>query len=673
MPATPRTCQDSNAMCGIAGYFQLNQTAPPDRELLGRMVGAIRYRGPDEFGAFVDNRCALGHARLSIIDLSTGQQPLCNEDGTLWIAFNGEIFNYIELRPELEKLGHRFRTNSDTEVIVHAYEQWGKNCLEKFNGQWAFALYDTRKGTLFLSRDRMGKRPIFYTTHNGRFYFASEIKAIFCDPSIPRRFDLKGLSEIFTWWTTAPPRTAFEGICEMEAGAWLEIDRGRISTGNYWQLDFPEEFDHQRSAASWAEELHALLVDSVRLRLRADVPVGAYLSGGLDSSATTALIRNFTSNRVETFSIAFHDKAYDESGYQNEMASFLGTNHHQVTCSYQDIAATFPKVIWHAERPIVRTAPTPMYLLSRLVHRHNFKVVLTGEGSDELFGGYDIFKETLIRRFWARNPDSAWRPLLLRRLYPTLPLSPAKARFYLEEFYKAGLTQLNDYQFSHMQRINTTSRVKDFFSADVKATLADYDAVGVFGRDLPEPFFRWHHLARAQYVEAKSLLSGYLLSSQGDRMAAANAVEGRYPFLDHRVIQFAATVPPSLKLLGLTEKFILKKAMKQELPTSILSRVKQPYMAPDSNSFTQPDSPAYIADVLSPEAVQKVGLFNPVMVTKLREKCTKLSHAHLSFKDNMSFIGILSTQLLAQQFVASFSPEPAIPRASFKTWVDQAG
>ncbi|MEW6050268.1 MAG: asparagine synthase (glutamine-hydrolyzing) [Candidatus Zixiibacteriota bacterium] len=659
-------------MCGIAGFLQLGQPATLDRELLARMVSTIRHRGPDEFGAYFDNRCAIGHARLSIIDLSCGQQPLSNEDGSLWIVFNGEIYNYIELRPELEKLGHRFRTHSDTEVIVHAYEQWGKECLNRFNGQWAFAIYNTKSQSLFLSRDRMGKRPIFYTTHQGRFYFASEIKAIFCDRSIPRRLDRHGLSEIFTWWTTAPPRTAFEGISEMEAGSWLEVKEGKVTTGRYWNLLFPEQFDRNRSADSWAEELHALLVDSVRLRLRADVPVGAYLSGGLDSSATTALIRNFTTNRVETFSIAFHDKAYDESGYQNEMAQFLGTSHHQIKCSYQDIATAFPRVIWHTERPIVRTAPTPMYLLSGLVHQHNFKVVLTGEGADELFGGYDIFKETLIRRFWARNPDSQWRPLLLRRLYPTLPLSPARARFYLEEFYRAGLKQFDLYHYSHMQRINTTSRIRDFFTPDVKASLTDYDPVQAFGRDLPAAFYKWHHLARAQYLEARSLLSGYLLSSQGDRMAAANAVEGRYPFLDHRVIEFAATVPPSLKLLGLTEKYILKKAMSRELPKSILSRVKQPYMAPDSNSFTQADSPAYIAEALSPDAVKRVGIFNPVMLTKLREKCTKLSHAHLSFKDNMSFIGILSTQLLAEQFIDNFTLGTPVPREVFKTWVDNA-
>ncbi|MEA3297036.1 MAG: asparagine synthase (glutamine-hydrolyzing), partial [candidate division Zixibacteria bacterium] len=395
-------------MCGIAGYFQLDSkpSSFPDERLICRMVNAIRHRGPDEFGAYFDQQCVLGQARLSIIDLSSGSQPLCNEDGTVWITFNGEIFNYIELRQELEKAGHRFRTKSDTEVIVHAYEQWNKGCLERLNGQFAFAIYDKKKESLFTARDRLGIRPLFYTIHNGCFYFASEIKAIFCEPSIPRRIDHKGLDEIFTWWTTAPPRTIFENINELEAGCFLEVKGSRVNKGRYWSMEFPEEYDESRSVDSWAEELHALLVDSVRLRLRADVPVGAYLSGGLDSSVTTALIRHFTDTRVESFSITFHDKEYDESEFQNQMATFLNTNHHRVRCSFSDIADNFPDVIRHTERPIVRTAPTPLYMLSALVRKNDFKVVLTGEGADEILGGYDIFKETLIRKFWAKNPDS---------------------------------------------------------------------------------------------------------------------------------------------------------------------------------------------------------------------------------------------------------------------------
>ncbi len=658
-------------MCGIAGYFQLHDSRPPDRALIGRMVHAINHRGPDEYGAYLDNCCVLGQARLSIIDLSGGSQPMCNEDGSLWITFNGEIFNYVELRPELKKAGHRFRTKSDTEVILHAYEEWGVDCLKRFNGQWAFAIYDSKRKSLFFARDRLGIRPMFYTIHDGRFYFASEIKSIFCDPTVPRRVDLKGLDEIFTWWTTAPPRTPFEGINELEAGCYGTVEDGRLSIKRYWSMDFPESFDRERSLDSWAEELHELLVDAVRLRLRADVPVGAYLSGGLDSSATTALIKYFTDTRVETFSIAFQDKAYDESGYQVQMADYLGTNHHKITCTYQDIAANFPAVIRHTERPILRTAPTPLFMLSGLVREHDFKVVLTGEGSDEVLGGYDIFKETLIRRFWARNPNSSWRPALLRRLYPTLPLTGARAKFYLETFYKAGLDQADKYYYSHMQRMNTTTAIKNYFNKDLQAIIRQNSTTDVFSDGLPPSFSRWHPLNRAQWLEARSLLSGYLLSSQGDRMLSAHSVEGRFPFLDYRVVEFAAKIPPWHKIFGLKEKYVLKRAMRKELPKEITERVKQPYMAPDSNSFVQPDSPAYVAEILSEPAVKATGLFNPEAVTKLREKCTRLSHAHLSFKDNMSLIGVLSTQLWHRAFIDSFEPANDPGRAAFKVWEER--
>lgn len=660
-------------MCGIAGYFQLNEAAPPDKELVGRMVAAIRHRGPDELGLYADDRCVLGQARLSIIDLAGGSQPLSNEDGSIWVTYNGEVYNYVELREDLLKRGHQFRTSSDTEVIVHAYEEYGRDCLEHFNGQFAFAIYDRRRNKLLLARDRFGIRPAFYARHNGRFYFASEIKSLFCDSSLPRRLDLKGLDETFTWWTSAPPRTLFEGVNELEAGTFVEIADGRVESGRYWQMTFPEKFDYDRSIDSYAEELRALLIDSVRLRLRADVPVGAYLSGGLDSSVTTALIRHFTQAKLETFSITFDDDAFDESSFQQQMAAHLGTTHHTVACSYQSIAEAFPDVIYHAERPIVRTAPAPLLLLSKLVRQNNFKVVLTGEGSDEILGGYDIFKETLIRAFWSRNPESTWRPLLLKKLYPTLPVSGARARHYLEQFYKTGLDRIADFHFSHMPRINTTTRIKDFFSDDVKSQLADHDSVAAFGRDLPESFDRWHHLARAQYLECKSLLAGYLLSSQGDRVSAANSVEGRFPFLDHRLAEFGATIPPLYKIFGLNEKFLLKRAMQPEIPTEILQRVKQPYMAPDSTCFVQPDSPDYVMDRLSESALSHTNLFNPKAVGLLVKKCRRGADAHLSFRDNMAFVGILSTQLLVQKFIDDFQMPKSPERDAFNVWHDQTG
>jgi len=657
-------------MCGIAGYYQLQNKKRLDRELIGRMVGIIKHRGPDEFGAYFDSQCVLGQARLSIIDLAGGSQPLSNEDGSIWITYNGEVYNYIELRSELENCGHKFKTKSDTEIIIHAFEQWGTGCLSRFNGQFAFAIYNSNDKSIFLARDRLGIRPVFYTINDGILYFASEIKSIFCEPSIPREFDYSGLGEVFTWWTTAPPKTAFKEINELAPGSFMMIKNDKVTQERYWSMDFPEAFDNTKSINDWSAELHELLVDSVRLRLRADVPVGGYLSGGLDSSATVALIKKFTETKIETFSIAFADKAYDESSYQNQMADFLGTNHHQVSCSYKDIARSFPRVIWHAEKPILRTAPTPLMMLSGLVRQNNFKVVLTGEGADEIFGGYDIFKETLIRKFWAKNPDSEWRPLLLKRLYPTLPISGARAKFYLETFYKSGLSQTDKFYFSHMPRINTTTKIFDFLTEDAREAIDSQSAIAAFGMDLPETFNRRHSLVRAQYLEAKSLLSGYLLSSQGDRVAAANSVETRFPFLDHRVVEFASKIPPKHKIFGLKEKYVLKRAMQKELPPEIVERVKQPYMAPDSNSFFQADSPEFVEEVLSEESLNRAGVFNAAYVQRLKKKCRKLSHAHMSFKDNMSILAVISTQLLAEQYIDRFESKKSISRDEFSIYHD---
>jgi asparagine synthase (glutamine-hydrolysing) len=620
---------------------------------------------------YVDNKCILGQARLSIIDLAGGSQPMTNEDGTLWITYNGEVYNYIELREELLRLGHEFKTDSDTEVILHAFEEWDKGCLSRFNGQFAFAIYDSKSGRFFMARDRMGIRPLYWTLFNDRLYFGSEIKAIFCEPAIPRKLDYKGLDETFTWWTSAPPRTLFEKIYELEAGCWVEFENGEIKQGRYWSMSFPLEFNYNRSIESYAEELKELLIDSVRLRLRSDVPVGAYLSGGLDSSVTTALVRYQSQSRLETFSVTFEDKAFDESSYQAQMVNHLGTSHHTVHADYTNIAESFYDVIFHTERPIVRTAPTPLYLLSGLVRQNNFKVVLTGEGSDEILAGYDLFKETLIRRFWARQPDSKWRSSLLKRLYPTLPVSGNKAFLFLEQFYKTGLNEFDKYHYSHMPRINTVSQIKTMFAADVRECTKDHDAIASYSKNLPDDFSEWHHLSKAQWLEARSLLAGYLLSSQGDRVLAANSIEGRFPFLDHRLVEFASTIPPGYKMRGLNEKFVLKKAMQADIPDNIIKRVKQPYMAPDSNCFVQDDSPEYVNEMFSSEMVSRAGIFNEKSLERLVQKCRRLSGTHLSFRDNMAFVGALSTQLLWYHFIDNFQmPEP-IEKDKFSVYVDK--
>jgi asparagine synthase (glutamine-hydrolysing) len=392
-------------MCGIAGVLDLAGRDAPDEAVVRRMLGTIRHRGPDEFGIYLGRSVAMGNARLSIVDLEGGQQPIGNEDGRYWIVFNGEIFNHPELRQDLEARGHRFATHCDTEVIVHLYEEEGPACLRRLNGQFAIALWDEREQSLFLARDRVGVRPLFYTRGNGRLGFASEIKALLAVPGVQAEPDPASLAEVFTYWSPLSPHTCFRGIREVPPGHYLLARHGQVTVSRYWQATFDEApASTDGPIEPYVEQLRDLLVDATRIRLRADVPVGAYLSGGLDSSLIASFVRDVGVTRLDTFSISFSDPRFDESAYQLRMAEALGTDHQVVYATHADIGRVFPDVVWQTETPLVRTAPAPMFLLSKLVRDHRYKVVLTGEGADEFLAGYDIFKEAKVRRFWARQP-----------------------------------------------------------------------------------------------------------------------------------------------------------------------------------------------------------------------------------------------------------------------------
>ena len=677
-------------MCGIAGVLIRSNdrdragTSAADVETVKKLLGAIRHRGPDQFGVynFAGRRASLGmgNARLSIIDLSGGQQPIANEDGDKWVVFNGEIFNYIELRHRLSKLGHRFKTQGDTEVIVHLYEEYGPKCLEHLNGQFAIAIWDEKNEELFLARDRLGIRPLFYTQLADRIVFGSEIKALLMHPSVSARIDPVALEQIFTFWSPVSPRTAFENIRSLPPGCWMiakpsaapsqnEKCRGQrdieVQIGRYWRATFPPAgSEPYRNADEAAQQLRNLLIESTTLRLRADVPVGAYLSGGLDSSAITALIHRYTDNRLETFSIAFTDKAFDESEHQRRMARHLGTRHHLVTCTPADIGGVFPDMVYHAETPLLRTSPAPLYLLSQLVREHGLKVVLTGEGADEFLGGYNIFKEAKIRRHWARRPDSKTRPKLLAELYSYIGNMPNNA--FLRKFFGQGLTDTGDPCYSHAIRWRNTARAMRFFSpffreeiqnAHKRAGREDGKAAAE-QIELPNDFDAWSPLAQAQFIEITLFLPEYLLSSQGDRMAMANSVEGRFPFLDHNVVEFCNELAPRLKLHGLDEKFILKRAVGDLLPESICSRNKQPYRAPIHASFFPDGKPLdWVADVLSTGQIEMSGYFEPHAVEGLKQKVTR--GGKLGETDNMALAGILSTQLFHRQFITDFqTPRP---------------
>jgi asparagine synthase (glutamine-hydrolysing) len=659
-------------VCGIAGRVSLDGEQPPQRDALERSLAAMLYRGPDELGLYLDDRAGLAHARLSIIDLASGQQPMANSDGTLWLSFNGEIFNYLELRDELVALGHAFRTRSDTEVILHAWEAWGEACLDRFNGQWAFALWDTRRRQLILSRDRVGVRPLYYAEREGQLTFASEVKSIFAAaPELPRAFDPVGLDQCFTWWTMIAPRTAFAGVSELPPGhvriyslsgslAAAPASAGQpayaVEERAYWTPRYPADFPGGIAEAEAA--VAAALERATELRmLRAEVEVGSYLSGGLDSSLIATLGRRAKGAGFHTFSLRFADAEYDEGPYQKMMAETLGAEHHEVVVSRRDIAAIFPTVCTHAERPLLRTAPAPMYLLSRLVREHGIKVVLTGEGADEMFAGYDLFREGAVRRFWARDPGSQVRPRLLEKLYPYLARSPVSQRAMTQAFFGKGLEDWQKPGFAHQLRWQTTSGVKRLLTPALRGSMSG--GAPRPPEDLPAEFSSWSSLAQDQYLEIRTLMSGYLLSAQGDRMLMANSVEGRFPFLDREVMELAGRLPDGHKLRGLDEKHVLKRIGAGLIPEAIRKRPKQPYRAPDALAFVGEGAPAWIDEVLSEATLREAGVFEAAAGAKLWEKCkSRGDAAQFSNTDNMALVAMISTQLVWRNVIGAAAPAP---------------
>ncbi|MBY3530793.1 asparagine synthase (glutamine-hydrolyzing) [Rhizobium laguerreae] len=639
-------------MCGVAGYLGY---VADGAALLVAMAGAIAHRGPDGEGIDVFPQAGLAHRRLAIVDLRNGRQPMSSENGRFVISFNGEIFNHVELRRDLEAHGHRFRTYTDTEVILHLFERYGERCLSLLNGDFAFAIWDSLRERMFLARDRMGVRPLFYTRHRGAVYFASEVKALLKVPGLQATLDIKALDQIFTLWAPIAPRTAFQNIFELEPATYAVIDPNGMTTTSYWKLEFPDHGNYPGLAAE--EELEDLLTDAVRLRLRADVQVGCYLSGGLDSSVVAAIATRLETQPLQTFAIAFENREHDESYFQSIMADHLQTRHVQTLMTSGDIAADFPDVVRHMERPVIRSAPAPLYTLARLVRSNGIKAVLTGEGADEIFAGYDLFKEARVRRFCARQPGSRFRPLLFRKLYPYLPNLSRQTPEYLSAFFMAGSADIGDPLFSHRPRFRSTSSTKIFFSRDVRNALAGYDAAEEMASLLPSDFGRWHPLNQAQYLETRFLLPGYILSSQGDRMAMAHGVEGRFPFLDHRLVEFAAGLHPEQKLKGLDEKHVLRGVAGKLLPEEITERRKQPYRAPDIEAFVGKSKHEFVETAVGAEGVKRSGIFDPVTVEKLHRKCA--TGASSGFRDNAAFVGILSTQLWQETFSAG-SPNRAV-------------
>lgn len=656
-------------MCGIAGIFDARGEGRIATSRLASMVASLEHRGPDEKGIYLDEHVGLGHARLSIIDLATGAQPIHNEDKTVWILLNGEIYNYPELRARLETKGHRFYTTTDTEVLLHLYEEKGPACVDELNGQFAFAIWDAPKKSLFLARDHFGICPLYYTEHDGSFLFASEVKALLASRLLPPpALSPRALDQIFTFWTTLPGVTAFANIHQLEPGHTLTINvRGR-QLRKYWDIPYcPSESYSQAGPGAISEQVMALLMDATRIRLRADVPVGSYLSGGLDSSGITALIAQHFNKGVCTFGVRFEEEEFDEGGFQNEMAAYLRIEHRELKARNALIAEAFPRVVRHCETPVLRTAPVPMFLLSRFVHEQGIKVVCTGEGADEVFGGYDIFREALVRQFVLRQPGSPHRARLFERLYPQIFRTP-REKSSLRQFMAHGPANAREPFFSHLVRWNNTARIKRFFSKDLRAKLGGYSATEELARTLPADFERRDTLSKAQYLEDKLFLSNYLLTSQGDRMAMANSVEIRPPYLDFRIIDFMSRVSPMLKILGLDEKHILKRAFKDVLPPSITGRTKHPYRAPIQKAFVGRLQSEGFRDALSEKKIREAGIFDPDKAGRLFRKLD--SGESTSETEGMAISGIISTQLLAEEFIKA-RPDAAGNDIKWDVYVDK--
>jgi asparagine synthase (glutamine-hydrolysing) len=523
--------------------------------------------------------------------------------------------------------------------------------VNELNGNFAFAIWDKNKKFLFIARDRVGIRPLFYALYNGQLIFSSEVKAILSVPGFQSEIDHQSLEQIFTFWTTLKGRTIFTNINELPPGYTLYTIDGKIQINNFWQLPFSSKKIecHREKLVS---KLKELLYDAIKIRLRADLPVGSYLSGGIDSSGITSIVKKNFNNQLRTFGICFEERDFDESEYQQEMVKYLGVDHSVLFVNNSDIGQNLKSLLWYTEKPLLRTAPVALYLLSRLVQANNYKVVLTGEGADEVFGGYNIYKETKIRNFWARYPDSNIRPLLLSKLYPYI-FKNDRLNFSLVEFFRFGIDDPLNPLFSHIVRWNNTSKIKTFFSSELKENLRSYDVFSELLFDLPSDFNNWDYLSKAQYLEITIFLSNYLLSSQCDRPSMAHSIEARMPFLDYRIIEIMCNVDPELKINGLNEKFLLKRIFKDILPERVIKRNKNPYRAPIRRGILFNDE--LIEQYLSPDSLNEFGLFDSKKVSPLLNKLIKFETS--SEVDNMALMGILSSQIIHEIFVKDFNPD----------------
>jgi asparagine synthase (glutamine-hydrolysing) len=625
---------------------------------LHAMLARISYRGPDECTGSVGDGFAIGVVRLSIVDLLTGTQPAVSADRKVFVVFNGEIFNYRELRASLAAKGHVFLSDSEVEVLLHLYQEHGIDFARSLNGQFAVAIWDGNTRALHLIRDPFGIRPVFWWTDGRALIFASEIKSLLANREIAATLDHQALFQTTRFWTVVGDRTMFTGIKQVPAGHTLSWKAGVAKLERYWDWPFENSVEplRLRDDAEYFEAFRDALGQSVKRQSMADVEVGAYISGGIDSSVIVHHLDGLTGGRgLATFSVTFDDQDYDESNAQEAIVQHYRTRHHVVRMPADAIADDFPTAVTHAETALFRSAPVPMYRLSREVRGAGIKVVMSGEGADEILLGYDLFREVRIRRFWARSPDSRRRGQLLRHLYDYLPQykNPRYLNLLLD-FYRPTLTNTDDPHFAMAVRWNNGKALEAGFSSALRELSSYYDPIAELDQWLPRRYGEVDDVERAQAIEIMTLLGNYLLSSQGDRMALANSVETRYPYLDLEFVRFAARLPRKLKLRGLKDKLILRETYSGELPEAVRRRKKFAYQAPEKKAFFRDGRLAgWAADLLSRDRIASDGIFDPDYVEQYCLTPPAREAGRQSFRGNMLFMIVLSTTLLIDRFIRS--------------------
>ncbi|MFG2289395.1 asparagine synthase (glutamine-hydrolyzing) [Streptomyces sp. NPDC048595] len=630
-------------MCGIAGFFQSPLPPQEYETLIHGMLAQIEHRGPDEAGCLLDDRLAMGTVRLSIIDLATGSQPVGSADGRYWLCYNGELYNYRELREQLTARGFAFRTESDTEVVLAAWVAWGLDCLPRFNGAFAFALYDSVTGELHLVRDRFGKRPLFVARHRGAWLFASEMKAFLAYPDFRFAFDEAQLASVFATWAPLPGQSGYQGIEQIPMGEYLSLRGDEVRRGRWATLDLTAGPAPQ-SEQEAVELVRADLEAAVDVRLRSDVEVGVYASGGLDSSIIAHLAARRTDRPLRTFSIEFEDGEFDESAEQAALAAHLGTRHSTVRVTDEDVVDAFPEAVRHAEVPVFRTAFVPMYLLARHVRSEGIKVVLSGEGADEAFLGYGIFKDTLLLSTWHELDDDT-RLRHMSRLHPYLRhFSGEDGHRRMLGLYRQFTEETLPGLFSHQMRFQNGR-----FAARLLKNAGDpFAALTQLVADEPG-YAKLTPVQKAQWLEFRTLLSGYLLSTQGERMALAHGVENRCPFLDPAVVRRAASV--NLRFGDpYDEKYLLKRAYAEVLPERIVKKGKFPYRAPDSAAFvrSRPDYRELLAD---PGTLDEIGVLDARFVRRFTDRVFDSPPEQIGTKENQAFVCLASTVWLHHWYV----------------------